>query len=341
MNKLLNKEDRKYLIDTVRREPDRRFADKIRALLHLDNGWSYKKISEALYLDDQTIRNYEHLYKEGGIDLVLTTNYKGGSTKLSVSQESELKSHLEENIYVSTKEIVGYIQQVYGVKFHKSGLVYTLHRLGFSYKKPKIVPGKADAEKQKEFVKEYEELKENKSEKDPIYHLDGVHPQHNAVAGYGWILKGKEKEIKANSGRDRVNLNGALNAETHKVVIREDKTINAQSTIALLKQLEEKHPEAGNIYCIADNARYYKAKLVKEYLETSRVRMIHLPPYSPNLNPIERLWKFFYKKVKHNKYYEKVYEFRESCFDFFENIDEHKDELASLLTDNFHIVNTA
>ncbi|ETR66250.1 MAG: hypothetical protein OMM_13049 [Candidatus Magnetoglobus multicellularis str. Araruama] len=149
MGKILNKDDRAYWLKMHKRERDRRVADKIKTILLLDGNWTYKAISEALFLDDQTIRNYEEAYKEGGMDLVVTLNYKGGVTKLSIEQEAELKEHLKEKIYLSAKEIISYIKEKYGVEFHKSGIVHTLHRIGFSYKKPKIVPGKADAEKQK------------------------------------------------------------------------------------------------------------------------------------------------------------------------------------------------
>jgi transposase len=77
----------------------------------LDNGWSYKKIAEALFLDDQTIRNYEAAYIEGGIDSVFTYNYKDGATKLSKRQEQEQIDHLAVNTYQRTKEIVAHIQK--------------------------------------------------------------------------------------------------------------------------------------------------------------------------------------------------------------------------------------
>jgi len=61
-----------------------------------------------------------------------------------------------------------------------------------------------------------------------------------------------------------------------------------------------------------DNARYYRNKLVREYLVKSKIEMHFLPSYSPNLNPIERLWKFMYERILYNKYYEKFSEFKEA-----------------------------
>ena len=92
------------------------------------------------------------------------------------------------------------------------------------------------------------------------------------------------------------------------------------------------------IYVICDNARYYRSKAVQEYLKNSRIKLVFLPPYAPNLNLIERLWKYFKKKILYNRYYETVDEFRAACEEFFRNPRKYHRELRSLLTENFAIV---
>nr|WP_261341688.1 transposase [Candidatus Kuenenia stuttgartiensis] len=62
----------------------------------------------------------------------------------------------------------------------------------------------------------------------------------------------------------------------------------------------------------------YRSKLVKEYLANSRIKIKFLPSYSPNLNLIERLWKFFRKKILYNKYYDTYEKFKNKCFKFFQ-----------------------
>ncbi len=119
--------------------------------------------------------------------------------------------------------------------------------------------------------------------------------------------------------------------------VRFDDTINTDSTIALFEQLEQVNLAATWIYVICDNARYYRSKAVKEYLKTSRIELVFLPPYSPNLNLIERLWKFFKQKVLYNRYYESFEEFRTACEEFFTNPREYHRELRPLLTENFAI----
>lgn len=321
-----------------RLERERRGADRIKAILLLDKGMSYAEVSRILLLDDETIRRYEARYRWGGVRGLLEEDYKGSEGKLLYLQEEELKRHLSEKTYLTTEPIVEYVFERYGVRYSMSGMQALLHRLGFVYKKAKGVPGKANRFKQEVFLETYAELKAKKGLKDRIYFLDGVHPQHNTLLSYGWILKGTDCEVKTNTGRKRLNLSGALELESCEVVIRSEEALNGRATIELFKTLEAKHPEAETIYVISDNASYYQSQEVLVYLETSRVKRIPLPTYSPNLNPIERLWKFFKKKVLYNRYYEKFPEFKKACLDFFETLDQHKPELRSLLTENFQLV---
>ena len=147
--------------------------------------------------------------------------------------------------------------------------------------------------------------------------MDGVHPTHNVQPAYGWIKKGVRKEIPANSGRTRLNLSGIIDVIDHKVLVQEDKTLNAETTISFLQKVEEAYPRKNKIHLFCDNARYYRNKAVTQYLETSKIQLHFLPPYSPNLNPIERLWKWMKERVLYNTYYPEFEDFRSAVFGFF------------------------
>ena len=103
------------------------------------------------------------------------------------------------------RDIIRYIEQRFGVRYSISGITDLLHDMGFSYKKPKVVPGKADPEAQKAFLRDYENLKENKGENDPIYFMDGTYTQHNTASSHGWIKRGEEKETRNNILADTGN----------------------------------------------------------------------------------------------------------------------------------------
>jgi len=321
-----------------KKSKDKRTSDKIKAILLLNSGYSYDHISEVLLLDDSTIRRWHLRFEEGGMEKVLADYYIGGTGKLTGKQIRALSNHLENNVYLTAKEICAYVSKKYTVVYSIKGMTSLLHTLGFRYKKPKHIPGKANLEAQIEFIETYQKLKRRKKKEDKIYFMDGVHPLHNSQPAYGWIKKGTDMVIKSNTGRERLNLNGAYNIEDHTAIIQEADSINGQSTVELLKEIMRNQP-LGFIYIILDNARYYRSERVHTFImNNKRIRLIFLPPYSPNLNTIERLWRFFKKNITYNKYYEKFAVFRLYCLQFFKNLDQYRDELKTLMTDNFQLI---
>jgi len=316
---------------------DKRQADRVKAVIALSKGWSPAQVAEILLFDEKTSRHYFERYQQGGGQALLNDNYSGAESKLGDHQMSELERYLEDHLLPDAKSVIAYIEKQYKVRYSASGVTDLLHRLGFSYKKPKHVPGKQDSAKQRAFIEEYEHLRATKGENDPIYFADATHPQHNSVPSYGWIKKGREKELKANCGRQRLNINGAINIETLEPVTGFYETINAQAAIHLFAKIEAKHPDADTIYIIIDNARYYRSRLLKVSVEGTKIKLIFLPPYSPNLNLIERYWKFFKKKMLNNRYYETFEEFKQACKSFFRKRKKYLPELQTLLAESFHI----
>jgi len=336
---ILDEKERNELKQLQKATKDTRIFKKIAVILGLDLGISYSILKLQLALDEATIRRYEKKYVEKGIDQYLMDDYVAYEGKLDGSQLRKLTDELSNKLYRTSQEVCDWIEKEFGVKYHSQGLVHLLHRLGFVYKKPRLMPAKADAQKQEEFLQFLNQLQSGLGKNEALYFGDAVHAQHNTQLAYGWILKGEEKWIKSNTGRSRVNINGVIEPKTKEVIYTEDETINAESTIKLFEKIEAKNQDMEKIYVVLDNARYYKNKRVPEYLQTSKIELIFLPPYSPNLNLIERLWKFMKKKVMYNKYYETFSEFRDKILYFFENIHIYRKELDRLLTWNFELLN--
>lgn len=307
-------------------------AYRINAIILLGTGWSLDEVVDALLLDGETLRNYVMRYKQGGLEKLLEWNYKGGTSKLSMQDIELLSQELENSIYLNTKNICEFVKSQFSVNYTISGMTALLHRMGYVYKKPKLVPGNADAEAQEYFLNEYLKFMRNKKENEAVFFIDAVHPTWNSMAAYGWIKKGSTRELKSNSGRERLNIHGAMNAETFETtVIASELNVNADSTIALFQTLEKIYPCASVIHVILDNARYHFSAPVLEYAENSRIKLVFLPSYSPELNLIERLWRVFKKNVLYNKYYENFKAFKKSCIGFFENQSDHFEEIESIM----------
>lgn len=335
----LSTDEKLELMAAHTKERNRKLADRIKAILLLDKGYSPIQVAKILLLDESSIYHYKSLYQEG-LDKLVQFKYKGRMPKLSPEQEELLISHLDDHFYSNTKGINQFIENHFGISFTKDGLISLLHRLGYVYKQSKLVPPDPDPEKQKEFLKKYEQIKENLQENEKYYFMDAVHPTHSPIASRGWVKKGKEKEIKSNTGRQRININGIYSPIDHEVIVREDAKIDSQSTIELFKQIEELHPSLSKIFIFSDNAKYYYSQAIKTYLKDSRIELIPLPAYSPNLNLIERLWRLLKKEVLYSKYYEKFSGFKNAIFNFFENINEKKEELDTLMTEKFQLFGT-
>lgn len=313
---------------------------KVTVVLMLHHGFRIRDIELALGIDDNTINRYVKKLNEVGIEKYLKDAYKGKVRMLSADQEHQLVDELKNTLYCDVASIINYVHNHFGVKFSDTGMRTVLHRLGFVYKQTKSVSSKADDLEQQEFLTEklsplLEEVIEGKS---VIYYSDGCHPTHNTKTGKGWILKGEDFIVDSNSGRQRLNINAAVNAtKPEHLVYETTDTINTQSTKRLCQKLLRKHPKK-NIYVVCDNARYNRNKMLTEWAANTRIKFVYLPPYSPNLNIIERLWRLMRKEVINSIYYDTYAKFKIGVTKFLDNSKDYKSELRSLLTLNFRTV---
>lgn len=316
---------------------DKKQADRIKAMVSLYKGHAPHLVCDILLIDGTTLRRWYRTFKQGGVDALIVCKATSHSHKLTSDQEQQLDKELLAQIYPDNKAVIHKVKELFGVTYSPSGVTKLLHRLGFSYHCPKVIPGKADASKQTAALAEIETLQQSTSP-DHFYYLDGVHPVHQTVAVRGWIKKGEVREIKTNTGRDRVNINGALNLQGD-IVYREDKTLNNESTVKLLEAILAKHthtpggqPDTDTIYAVCDNARYYYCKEVRAWLAThQRFKLIYLPPYSPNLNRIERLWRLLRDKVLVNTYYPDFKQFKQAIIAFLDSPQIYQPEISRLL----------
>jgi transposase len=206
-----------------------------------------------------------------------------------------------------------------------------------------VVPAKADAEAQRAFLDGVLLPLMREAEADPatpLLFVDATHPAYDAHPASGWIRRGERAVLPSNHGRVNVTLNGALSWPAREMITREAVKITGPEMAAFFAQIEARYPAARRITLIADNATYNRAAVVREWLARPgcRVRVVYLPPYAPNLNLIERLWWFFKKKALWNTHYPSLADFRSAIRGFFDNLAQWKTELASLLTNRFHLI---
>ena len=167
-----------------------------------------------------------------------------------------------------------------------------------------------------------------------VFFVDAAHFVLAPVLGFLWSFR--RVFIKAPAGRNRFNVLGALNAITHELItLQNDTYINAQTVCDLLVRIAERVTDKP-ITLVLDNARYQKCQIVRELAERLNIELIYLPPYSPNLNLIERLWKFVKKKCLYSKYYANFSDLKRAITDCLNQTHTtYKSELDTLLTLRF------
>lgn len=137
----------------------------------------------------------------------------------------------------------------------------------------------------------------------------------------------------------RVNLIGAINLAEHDIEYCHVDWVNGESIKAFLQQLIDSNTGAETIHIIWDNAGYHKSEETELFVKDTKIQLHYLPPYSPNLNSIERLWKTMHEQITYNRYYEKFADFKEAILGFFENIDKFKTIIKDRINDNFQQLN--
>lgn len=342
----LTDEERKDLIELARDgTAEHRLARRANALVLLDLGWSCEQVGQALLLDDDTIRTWHRLFLEDGVDGLTGFLYGGRSCQLAAEQQDKLKLWVGETLPRTTREIGAWIEREFGVVYEsRSGLVALMHRLGLEHRKPQSVSRKLDPARQQAFIDGYNELLKRLSDDEAVLFADACHPTHAARPVGCWAPKEVKVAVDQTSGRDRLNIHGAIDLETGKTCMREVETVDAMSTIALLAAIEAMYPTLRLIHVFLDNARYHHAKLVLEWLAMPgrRIQLHFIPAYSPHLNPIERLWGLMHKNVTHNRCYATYNLFCRAALDFLRStVPKNWCTLCDSVTDNFRVISPA
>jgi transposase len=185
----------------------------------------------------------------------------------------------------------------------------------------------------------YPKLEEAKENKRIVYFADAVHCVWGAFIAHIWCIT--RIFIPTPSGRNRYNVLGCINAITHDLItVCNTSYINALSVIELLEKIHEKHKtETLPISIFLDNAKYQHCKIVINKAIELGIELIFLPSYSPNLNIIERLWKWLKKDCLNCKYYDKFDKFMCAINNSLNKVAnaQVQEELDSLLSLNFQL----
>lgn len=296
---------------------------------------SHEWIAKLAGVSENTMRDHFALYQEGGIEELKETHWHHPESALQPHTAS-LEAHFRAELPATIKEAQAEIETLTGIKRSETQVRAFLKRIGMRCRKVGMIPAKADPDQQAAYLQETLEprLAEAQAGKCAVYFVDAAHFVLAPFLGFLWCFV--RVLIRAPAGRQRFNVLGALNAITHELITVTNTTyITAESICELLYKLAALNLGVP-ITLVLDNARYQKCALVQTVADRLHIELCYLPAYSPNLNLIERLWKFVKKQCLYSKYYADFAAFKaaiETCLS--ETHTKHKDALDSLLTLRF------
>jgi transposase len=334
-------EEKKSLYYERFNNPHARVQLKAEVIWLKSQNLSHEQICQLAGISPNTLRSYCRDYQEGGIEKLKEINFYRPKSELECHRIT-LKEYFQLNPPASINEAVNKIENLTGIKRSPTQVRKFLKSMGMRCLKVGSLPSKADLDEQEKYKKEKLEprLKEAEEGKRAVFFVDAAHFVMGAFLGLVWCFE--RLFIKSPSGRKRFNVLGALNAITHEVIlVTNDTYITATQVCELLQKIADLGLTIP-ITLVLDNARYQKCQVVQDLAKSLEIELLYLPPYSPNLNLIERIWKFVKKKCLYAKYYEDFSLFSSAIYGCLKEAHlKHKKELDSLLTLRFQVLKKA
>ena len=328
-------EDRKILNHERFHHPHPRVQLKMEVLWLKSQNLSLKLICKLADISPNTLRTYCEQYQSGGLEKLKEINFNQPKSELE-SHQTTIRQYLELNPPANINQAAQQIENLTGIKRSPSQIRKFLKSIGMRCLKVGAIPAKADPDEQEKYQRDKLEprLEEARQGARAVFFVDAAHFVMGAFLGMIWCFQ--RIFIKSPSGRKRFNVLGALNAITHEIIlVTNDSYITAIQICELLQKLANLGLSIP-ITLVLDNARYQKCRVVQDLAKSLEIELLYLPTYSPNLNLIERLWKFVKKKCLYGKYYEDFTQFSSAISGCLTDAHlRHKKELDSLLTLRF------
>ena len=301
-------------------------------------GLAHKDIERIARTSADSVTRYLKDYAEGGLAALGVSRTHRPVSSLQPYQE-QIKSHFLKYPPHTISEASHEIEILTGIKLAPSACRDFMRKhLGMKFRKMGVIPAKADPKKQSKFLNDELEplLEEERQGKRKVFFVDAAHFVMGAFLGMLWCFE--RLFLKSSSGRKRYNVLGAFSVSgTDLVTVTNDAYINSDTIVDLLFKLKQEYADIP-LTLIMDNARYQRCIKVTEQAKQLGIDILFLPPYSPNLNLIERLWKFTKKKCLYNRYHETFCHFKaaiDDCIDKVKSV--FKEQVKTLLNPKFQL----
>lgn len=308
------------------------------------NGKQPYEIAKLARVSNDSVTNHVKKYISSGLHGLLAENYRQSKSQLDPYREQLEKLFKKEPPH-TINQAIEMIFNATGVRLQNSACRSFLKKIGMNYRCCGLVPGKivddpAHQKAQQEFHDQKLQplLSEAKAGKRVVLFVDAAHFVMGAYLGMLWCFV--RQLLPSASGRKRYNVLGAYDSIRHEVItVTNDTYVNQHVFCELLDKIAATYAQAEcPITLVLDNARYQKCQSVFDKAQELGIELLYLPPYSPNLNLIERLWRFVKKQVLYCKHYDKFVDFKngiDTCL--LELKTKFRSNMESLITLRFQL----
>jgi transposase len=303
------------------------------------------EVADLLGCSVRQLAEWLRLFRNRGLNALYTLRQKGDSGNLSAGQVERLKQEISTGRFRNSDQVRRWVEELFGVSYTPSGIKGLLHRVGASYHKVTGFLWRADLDEQQRFVRKYwrqrAAARRPGSRRTRFYFVDACHPVWGLDLVFScWLLVGQRLLVGMGSGRKRLNVLGAYCPDGREYLdlrLTRD-NVNGEQFVNLLRLLRATHPKAERFVLYLDRARYYGSPVVKDWLHRHpQFELEPLPTYSPNLNLIERLWKFLRKRAL-SRWHRTFEAMQVAVSEALDHLPDYRKELDTLMTEHFHIV---
>jgi transposase len=342
---ILTAEQRKELERRRKGTLDRRVYQRLTAVLAVAADRTREEVADLLGVSLSQLGEWLRVFRNEGLEALCDIHNKGDPGKLSSQLVERLKAEVSTGRFRNSDQIRDWIRSTSGVSYSPSGVKDLLKRIGVSYHKVSGFLWKADPDKQRAFVKRVarhqREAGRPGAPRTRRYYVDACHPVWGLDLVYCcWLLVGQRFLVGMGSGRKRLNILGAYCPDDHEYIdhrLTRD-NINGAQFVNLLRLLRSAHPEVERFILYVDGARYYTSPVVKAWLKRHPEFLLStIPAYSPNVNLIERMWKFLRAKAL-CRWHKTFEDMQVAVSEVLDHLEDYRDDLRTLMSETFHII---
>jgi len=322
----LSEPERVTLEQMYHKAPKRRLRQRAHMVLLAYKGYTLKAVSAIVDVCYNSVRYYVHAFLKSGFLALYDAKGRGRKSHLMAHQLEQIDRWLE----ISPRELhyqqscwtmrlmLHRIKAVYQISLTTERVRQIVHGLGFTLVRPKHLSRLSDPEEIAKAEKDLEELHAKAQQGEIIlFYQDETKLSRLPTITRMWVRTGTQYLIPTDDDHQTFWAYGVTNAITGKIHYRLEPFLYGEGFCRFLKQMRQRYPEA-EIVLVVDRATAHRTKLVQEYLqEDSKMSLYQLPSYSPELNKIERLWKWMRKRVTHIHLFENILVLMEAVRNFF------------------------